>query len=194
MLESELSGSFYPYVCDISNSIDVRSTFKDIFKNFKNVNYLINNAAVFKMDKFQNFNHNEIDSIIDINLKGTMYCTLEFVKNMKQKNTTGRIINIASVASIHGIENQAVYCASKYGLNGFSEALNQELIKDNISITTIFPGGVDTPLWNEKNEYPGNKNDLLKTGDIVNLIEKILDLENRIILKNLTIFPSNEWH
>ena len=146
------------------------------------------------MDKFQNFNHNEIDSIIDINLKGTMYCTLEFVKNMKQKNTTGRIINIASVASIHGIENQAVYCASKYGLNGFSEALNQELIKDNISITTIFPGGVDTPLWNEKNEYPGNKNDLLKTGDIVNLIEKILDLENRIILKNLTIFPSNEWH
>ena len=95
MLESELSGSFYPYVCDISNSIDVWSTFKDIFKNFKNVNYLINNAAVFKMDKFQNFNHNEIDSIIDINLKGTMYCTLEFVKNMKQKNTTGRIINIA---------------------------------------------------------------------------------------------------
>ena len=95
-----------------------------------------------------------------------------------------------SVASIHGIENQAVYCASKYGLNGFSEALNQELIKDNISITTIFPGGVDTPLWNEKNEFSRKQERFAKDRrHIVNLIEKILDLENRIILKNLTIFP-----
>ena len=193
-LKDELNNSFFPYICDISNSINVKSTFNNIFKNFNNVNFLINNAAIFKMDKFHNFDHSEIDSIIDINLKGTMYCTLEFVKYMKQKKNIGRIINIASVASIHGIENQAVYCASKYGLNGFSESLNQEIIKDNISITTIFPGGVNTPLWNKKNEYPGDVKKLLKAEDIVDLIEKILDLENRVILKNLTIFPSNEWH
>ena len=80
-------------------------------------------------------------------------------------------------------------------MNGFSEALNQEIIKDNISITTLFPGGIDTPLWNQTNPYPGGSiSDLLQPNDIVNIVELLSTLESRVILKNMTIFPSNEWH
>ena len=114
---------------------------------------------------------------------------------MKKTSKGGRIINIGSVASINGLENQAIYCASKFGLNGFSEALNQEVIKYNISISTIFPGGIDTPLWNKNNPYPsGDKSKLLKASDIVAIVEYIVKLKQRVVLKNLTIFPSNEWH
>ena len=69
------------------------------------------------------------------------------------------------------------------------------MIDKNISITTIFPGGINTPLWNRDNPYPGNdKEKILQPKDIVDIVEYISKLENRIVLKNLTIFPNNEWH
>ena len=194
-LKNKYCNNLSIYSCDIRKKEEVVRTFKDIFEKHKKIDILVNNAATFKRSNFKDCDFNDIDSIIDTNLKGTMYCTLEIVKHMLKKEVNGRIINIASVASTHGIKKQSVYCASKYGLNGFSESLNQELIDHNISISTIFPGGVDTPLWNSKNEYPGGDiANILKPKDIANLVDYISKLENRIILKNLTIFPSNEWH
>jgi NADP-dependent 3-hydroxy acid dehydrogenase YdfG len=194
-LESSLGKNFKGYKIDISNSSIVSETFDDIYRNFKTIDLFVNNAAVFKMKEFSDCTFEDIDNMIDINLKGAMYCTFKVIEIMKKTQTEGRIINIGSVAATRGIENQSIYCASKYGLNGFAEALNQELIKNNISLTTIFPGGINTPLWNEKNPYPGNDKDkILNPLDIVDLVEYIGKLKNRIVLKNLTIFPSNEWH
>ena len=155
---------------DISNSKNVETLFDSLNNDYKKIDLLVNNAATFKTDKFENCSFDDIDTIIDTNLKGSMYCTLKMIKFMKKK-IHGRIINIASVAGIHGIKIKAIYCSSKYGLNGFSEALNQEIIKDNISITTIFPGGIKTPLWNEHNQYNGDVDQILKPNDIVQLVE-----------------------
>ena len=64
-----------------------------------------------------------------------------------------------------------------------------------ISITTLFPGGIDTPLWNKNNPYPGkDTSSLLTTKDLVSMIEMITKLDSNVILKNMTMFPSNEWH
>jgi 3-oxoacyl-[acyl-carrier protein] reductase len=106
-----------------------------------------------------------------------------------------RIVNIASVATTHGSAKQAVYCASKFGVDGFAEALNQEVIERGISITTICPGGIDTPLWKPATPYPGGDvSKLLASGDIADLVEYVANLPERVVLKRLTLFPSNEWH
>ena len=194
LMEKKLGEKFEGLSLDIQKPMEVSNLFNSLENKYDSIDLLINNAAIFKMDKFENCSFDDIDSLVDTNLKGAMYCTLKTIKYMKKRKIHGRIINIASVASTHGIENQAIYCASKYGLNGFAESLNQELIKENISITTIYPGGVQTPLWNENNQYPGNLDKILKPSDIVELVEYIADLNPRVILKNLTIFPSNEWH
>jgi len=137
------------------------------------------------------FNEEEIDDIIDTNIKGTIFCTLNTLKIMNR----GRIINISSVSGTHGIENQSVYSSTKYALNGFAESLNQELIKKNILISTICPGGINTPLWNDKNQYPGSDvTKILNPNDIVNMIEYIVDLPENVVLKNVTLFPTCEWH
>jgi len=184
----ELSENFIGLVTDITNQKEINRSF---LKMDSKVDILVNNAAIFKMDDFINCTYNDIDSIIDTNLKGTMYCTLNFIK--KTKNS--RIINISSVSGLHGIEKQAIYSASKHALVGFADSLNQEIIKNNILITTIFPGGINTPLWNNDNPYPGeHKENILKPSDIANLVEYISKLENRIVLKEITIFPTNEWH
>lgn len=194
-LTHELGKNFTGIETDITDENSVAASFKFINSQFKKITLLVNNAAVFKMGKFSQCSFDDINSMIDTNLKGAMYCTLEAVQIMKASKHSARIINVASVAAIHGIAGQAIYCASKFGLNGFSEALNQELIQDGISITTLYPGGIDTSLWNETNPYPGeNKEEILQPKDVVSVIKYVSELEARVILKNLTIFPSNEWH
>lgn len=195
-ISKELGENFFGIEADITKQDEVENAFSKIDRDFLKIDLIINNASVFIMKEFIRCKFTEINTIIDTNLKGIMYVTLEALKIMTKNNNPGRIVNIASVAATHGIENQAIYCASKYGINGFSEALNQELIKShNISITTIFPGGMDTPLWNDENPYPGkDKLKILKTTDIIGAIEYISTLNPRVILKNMTIFPSNEWH
>lgn len=197
ILEKKLGANFKGIVCDLQSSQEVVNSFNEIKQLSCHMDILVNNAAVFKLEEFSNCCMADIDRIIDTNLKGVMYTTLEALNIMNNSNSKrgSRIVNIASVASLHGIPGQSIYCASKFGLNGFAEALNQEIIKNNISITTIYPGGINTPLWNSDNPYPaGDVNATLDITDVVDLIEYISKLQPKVILKNMTLFPSIEWH
>ena len=183
--------NYFHVQTDIKDALSIKNSFDVISKKYKSIDLLINNAAVFKMKPLVEFNEEEINDIIDTNLKGTIFCTLNTLKIMNR----GRIINISSVSGTHGIENQSVYSSTKYALNGFAESLNQELIKKNILISTICPGGINTPLWNDKNQYPGSDvNKILNPNDIVNMIEYIVDLPENVVLKNVILFPTCEWH
>lgn len=197
MLHEECGENFLGFKCDLTDYKNVVSVFKMISKRVNRLDICVNNAATFKSKRFVDCKIQDIDNIIDTNLKGMMYVThetLKFIMGLKQK-AGSRIINIGSVASLNGIAYQSIYCASKYGMNGFAEALNQEIIENNISISTIFPGGINTPLWNHKNPYPGEEIDkALDPSDIVDLIMYISELKSKVILKNMTLFPSNEWH
>lgn len=170
---------------DISNYSEV----EDAFRSIEKIDVLVNNAAIFTAKPFIDCTAIEINSIIDTNLKGTMFCTLEAIK----KIADGRIINIGSVSGIHGIQNQAIYSASKFGVAGFTESIAQECVK-LVRFTTISPGGIDTPLWNDKNPYHGDKTRLLKPSNIAEAVKYIINLPENIVLKNMTIFPDNEWH
>ena len=171
---------------DIKNFESVQKAFSKI----DNINLLINNASVFISKEFKNCDETDINNIIDTNLKGTMYCTLEALKVMKK----GRIINIGSVSGLHGIENQSIYSASKFGLMGFSDSLSQEITRKNILISNICPGGINTPLWNENNKYPGNVNNIIQPDDITKCVEFIYNLPDNMVLKNITTFPKCECH
>ena len=171
---------------DISRYADVKAAFNKIDK----VDLLINNAAVFKSEKLENCTGADIDTIVDTNLKGTMYCTLEALKKMGK----GRIVNIGSVSGLHGIPGQTIYSATKHGLMGFSDSLAQETTQKGILITTICPGGINTPLWNKGNKYPGNVADLISPADIVECIFDVVSKPDNIVVKQVTIFPKCEWH
>lgn len=182
--------NFTPIDVDISKYKSVKKTFTEIRNIFDEIDILVNNAGIFVQKQFDKCSLYDIDSIIDTNLKGAMYCTHQALKQMK----TGNIINIGSVAALHGIKNQVIYCASKYGLNGFSEALGQEVKGKNIFVTTVFLGGTNTPLWSSKNPYRGNKSKILQGNQVAEIVYEITLKKSNMIVKNLTVFPSNEWH
>jgi NAD(P)-dependent dehydrogenase (short-subunit alcohol dehydrogenase family) len=151
---------------------------------------LVNNSAVFECVNFEKTELNDIDRIIDTNLKGTIYVTKFVLPLMKQPS---RIFFINSVAGLEEIENQSIYCASKHGLTGFAGVLSKELQDKKIKVTSIHPGGINTPLW-DNTSFHNDVNKLIDPIQIVKLIEFIFNSDNTIEYKTVKLFPEVEWH
>ncbi len=188
---TELGERFSPEAADLRRASDVDAAFTRIASRHPSIDLLVNNAAVFWLKPFTEWTDAEIDAAIDTNLKGAMFSTRAALRTMKAGS---RIINVGSVAGTHGIPGQAVYCASKFGLEGFSDALAQELRPRNILVTLLAPGGIDTPLWNPTNPYPGEPGKILDADDVASLVKYVADLPPHVIMKRAVLFPSNEWH
>jgi 3-oxoacyl-[acyl-carrier protein] reductase len=179
---------------DVSDAKALQRVVAEILHTRGPIDALVNNAAVVEMKAFWEQDVATLDRIIDTNLKGTMYLTHAVIPGMMEKKA-GRIINICSVAGTRGIPTQAAYCASKHGMTGFGDALAQELIPHGISVSTLCPGGIQTPLWDaEKNPYPGDASRLMTPEEVCELVEFILSRPSGSLYKRVVFFPSNEWH
>ena len=131
---------------DVASFDDVRTVFKKIKKNQGPIDILVNNAGVGYFDLAENLDLFQMDQMIDINLKGTIYCTQQVIKDMKDRNK-GSVINIVSTAGVEGKVTESVYCASKFGVKGYTESLLKEVADTNVHIHGIYMGGMNTPFW-----------------------------------------------
>jgi len=162
------------------------------FEQIGNIDILVNNAAVFKMKSFSQTSIDEIDDMIDINLKGAMYVTKFALQKMEKGS---RIFFINSVAGLEELENQSAYCASKHGLTGFAGVLGEELRSRGIKVTSIHPGGIDTPLWSRDIPYPcGDVSKAISPIELVKVIDFVYNSQFNIEYKTIKMFPDTEWH
>ena len=162
----------------------------DSLKKTKNIDCLINNASIFKQKDFKNLTTAEILSIIQTNLIGTILLTRKILK----ENNLKKIINIISVSGLNGIKNQTIYSSSKHGLKGFFESLNYEIGKKT-KIYNIYPGGINTELWNNYKNIKNKKaKNFLNPNDIFSLVFFLINQNNNAIYKNIVLFPDNDFH
>jgi NADP-dependent 3-hydroxy acid dehydrogenase YdfG len=178
---------------NITNQIDVQDFFESLpLYGVKSLSLLVNNAGVFRNKDFQYQNAYDITEVIDTNVKGTMFVTQSAIHFMELNS---RIIFINSVAGLNELRGQAIYCASKAALTAFAGVLGNELRKEHIKVTSIHPGGINTPLWNESNPYPPSPEDSSQAMDpkeITDMIQFILSSD--VEFKTIKLFPSIEWH
>jgi len=137
-----LKSYFEIHQLDIRNKEKVEKVFSDI----KNIDILINNAGVGRFAEAEKLNKKDIDQMIDINLKGTIFCTQSVLKKMKKVNS-GLIVNIISTAGKKGKATESVYCASKFGIRGFTDSLEKELKEREIDVSAFYMGGMNTSFW-----------------------------------------------
>lgn len=193
-LVKERPGNIFAYPADIADKDAVASAFEAILSDHPHIDVLINNASVFNSCNFSDEGFANIDRLVDTNLKGTMYSTRLALPSMIARKS-GHIINISSVSGIHGIPQQAIYGATKFAVNGFSDIIGYELREHGILVTAICPGGIDTPLWNDKhNPYPGNRDHLITAEEICEQVAFILSQPKSTLYKKLVMFPVSEWH
>ncbi len=135
------------YKMDISDYAQVENVFNKIFADFKSVDVLICNAGKSEKRKLiMDVRNEEIDDIIDTNLKGTIACTREFVKHVMGK--PAKIILMSSFVANYGCACESVYSASKSGLIGFMKSLANELGNFEITVNAVCPGFIDTKMNN----------------------------------------------
>ena len=189
-LGKELGAHFEAYPCDVADKEAVQSTFDSLLKKHGKVDVLINNAGIVPKHPID---FDMIDQVIDTNLKGTMYCTYAVLPAMKQ-NGGGSIFNVASIAGVDigHLGNDGLYHASKFGQVAFGEAVGKKYRKDGILVTTLSPGGIDTPLWNDENPYPFEQNTMIQPGEIAELIDYLLKKPKRLLFKNVIFVPTVE--
>lgn len=146
---SLLSGQSLAIPCDVTQENQVRNLIKKTLQIYRRIDILINNAGLGIHKPIIEFTSQNWDTTIDTNLKGPFLCTREVLPVMiKQKG--GQIINIGSLAGKNPIANLAAYCASKFGLIGFSESVGLEVRNHNIKLNLLLPGTVDTSFGKRK--------------------------------------------
>jgi NAD(P)-dependent dehydrogenase (short-subunit alcohol dehydrogenase family) len=143
---------------DITSRGQIDAVVGQALETYGRIDILVNNAAAppgkDRVPVVQ-LSEEAWDIVLDVNLKGTFLCSQAVAKIMLERNIRGRIINVGSDNSKVGEPNLAAYCASKFGLVGFTQSLAMELAPAGITVNTICPGPMDT----ERVDYFGRRPD-----------------------------------
>ncbi len=139
--------------CDVSNKDQVKEMSKTVLEKFDSVDILVNNAGFAIYGSVSDLSVDEIESQMETNYFGMVYCIKNFLPLMLDKKS-GHIVNVASVAASFGLPGIASYCASKFAMLGFSEGLKHELKNSGVGITVVSPIMVRTNFF----EHPSFEN------------------------------------
>jgi NAD(P)-dependent dehydrogenase (short-subunit alcohol dehydrogenase family) len=171
---------------DVSKFEQVEGLVQKTVETFGGVDVLFNNAAIDYPAPVTDLTPSQWDEIIAVNLSGVFYtCKLVFPIMMKQKE--GRIINISSVAGKKGWKNATAYCATKFALTGFTQALNEEGKPHNICCSVIYPGGMDTEWYSNPVSNP-----LIDPMTVAEFIATLVTLDPRFVVNEAVVTPLGE--
>jgi NADP-dependent 3-hydroxy acid dehydrogenase YdfG len=150
--EIELAGGCaLPIVADISERSQAEAAVRTTVEHLGRLDTLVNNAALMLLGPVVGVDVDEWERMIDINQKGLLYMTHAALPQLLQAAQDGRrqvadLVNISSIAGRVAMAHMAVYGMTKFGVNGFSESLRQELAKSHVRVGVVEPGKVATEL------------------------------------------------
>lgn len=181
-------GEIYGKVCDVRSEEQVVGLLDSCERRSGGVDILINNAGVGYMNTtVEEMSADEFRQTLETNLFGVFYACHHAIPLMKKRGG-GYIFNISSLAGQNAHPRMAAYNASKFGLNGFSEALMQEVRHDNIKVSYICPGSVNTEFGGDT--VSDEKAWQLQPSDIARTVLNLLMMEERALPSKIEIRPS----
>ncbi len=184
---------------DVTKKEECDSFINLVTKTWNRIDILINNAGIMPLSFFKNLKISEWEEMIDVNLKGVLFCTAAVIPYMITKKT-GHIVNISSVAGRIIFPAGSVYCATKHAITAFSEGLRQELSQRyNIKVTCIEPGVVSTELPDtitdkslESFVESVKKMESLKAEDIANAIIYSIESPHYLNINEILLRPLSQ--
>jgi 3-oxoacyl-[acyl-carrier protein] reductase len=143
--DAAVSDRFLFMAADLSNRSDIDAFVKAVFDRWGRIDILINNAGVAIDGVLPLFSDEDTDTVIDLNLKGTIHVTRLVSRHMLTQHS-GRIVNVSSIIGLSGYRGLSVYGATKAALDGFTRALARELGSRGITVNSVAPGYLRTEM------------------------------------------------
>jgi NAD(P)-dependent dehydrogenase (short-subunit alcohol dehydrogenase family) len=186
-LRKTAKGKVNGCVADVSRSADVARLFEFADGELGGLDILVNNAGVGIFRSAAEMTVEEWDQVIGINLSGAFYCTREALSRFERARG-GRIINISSLAGKNPFAGGSAYNASKFGLNGLSEATMLDHRHDGVAVTYIMPGSVATHFSGEAGERGADWK--IAPEDIAEIVLGVIRLPKRTLVSRIEVRPS----
>src|SRR5579863_2009890 len=187
-LAQATDGTVFGEAADVSNPKEVESFFQRVDKELGGLHLLINNAGLGIFRRVSELALDEWRQMIDLNLSGVFYCSREALRRFNNREG-GYIINISSLAGKNAFAGGAGYNASKFGLNGFSEAMMLDHRNAGVRVSTIMPGSVETEFGGS---LPGSDKNAWKIApeDIAEIVATVLRMPRRTTISQIEVRPS----
>lgn len=193
----DVGGQALPFVADVAQRQSCEDLIQYTMEQWGRIDVLVNNAGLMPLSLVKNLHVDEWDRMVDVNIKGVLYCTAAALPHMLAAKS-GHIVNVSSVAGRIVFPGGSVYCATKHALTAFSEGLRQELsTRENIRVTCIEPGAVATELTNtitdealRKFVENTKKMEILQSQDIADAILYAVGTPNHVNVNEILIRPT----
>ena len=186
-------GRIFGHPADVGNVDQVRTFFQAVDAEFGGLDILINNAGQARFRKVADMTPEEWHRNIDLNLNGPFYCSHEALPRFARRGG-GFIVNISSLAGKNAFSGGAGYNASKAGLNAFTEALMLDHRHDNVRVSSIMPGSVDTEFSGDAAKLAakraGDTSWMIAPVDIAETVALVLRMPARTMISRVEMRPS----
>jgi 3-oxoacyl-[acyl-carrier protein] reductase len=172
---------------DLRNLRQVESIINRTIDEWGRIDVLVNNAGIMYQKPFEELDQNEIQEMLDVNLRAVIFLTQKALTHIR-KQVNGAIINIASLAGKNPVKNGTVYAATKWALRGFAASLMLEVRQDGIRVATIFPGSVDTDL---NRQSALRRDTMMQPQDVAHAAYSALVVDRRTMISEIDLRPTN---
>ena len=186
---SKAGGRAEPFECDVTNLRSVEAAAAHVEQTLGRLDILVNNAGIgsFRSPLHQS-PPESWDAVLNTNLRGVYFCIRAFAPMMIRAGA-GHIINISSLAGKNALPNGAAYAASKWGLNGLTYSVAEELRAHNIRASVICPGSVDTELSPHAGK---DKTKMLQPEDVAHVVAMLLTQAPQSFVSEVLLRPTQK--
>ena len=186
-------------VCDVTEESQAHGLIRKAQEEFGGVDILVNNAGVMLLSKVGKGLSDEWRQMFDVNVMGLLYATDAAIEVMKRQGG-GHLVNVSSVAGRKVTrDTSGVYAGSKHAVGAISEGLRQELLEDNIRVTIVEPGAVETELATHITDEEARESlgglkqiEILQSEDIANAVAYAVTQPERVSVNEILIRPTHQ--
>ncbi|MEG4457796.1 SDR family NAD(P)-dependent oxidoreductase [Microcoleus sp. N9_A1] len=189
-LASELSTTEVLCVpTDITDLAQVETLMQKTVEHFGQIDALINAAGAGILKQWNKLEPADLDAMLDLNLKGSFY-TSQAAANVMKERKSGHICNVIGILGKHSMAMGTAYCASKFGVVGFSKCMADELRRYGVKFTLFYFGGVDSPFWDNVS-LKVDRSKMLSTETAANAIMFAISSDPQAVPLEINIQPES---
>ncbi len=172
---------------DVTDVDAVQNLIQQTVDTYQNIDILINNAGNGIFGTVEDFDPTDWDSVINSNLKGVFLCAKYALPHLLA-NGGGQIINVLSVAAKVAFPASSAYCAAKAGALALTKVLAAEVRHQNIRVTAVLPGSVETPFWDDIPQHPDFEK-MLKPEHVANTVLSVCQQPLGMVTEEIVVMP-----
>jgi NADP-dependent 3-hydroxy acid dehydrogenase YdfG len=176
---------------DMSDSKSLLASLPEVLDSIHGpIRALINNAGIGRMGFLEQLSMADLQLVMQVNFMSHVMLTKQLLPRLKAQQALVDIVYLGSEAALNGARQGSIYCASKFAVRGFAQALRQECAKSSVRVTLINPGAVRTPFFDGLNFEPGPlPENAIEPADVAEALLTVLEMRPGTVIEEINLSP-----